>query len=98
MSALQTVEEAARAAEAEWNKAPTETRPPRTRRCSTCCLPLPRRDAPEEKIQQIIGGKHEHTHAEREKFEASLRTCEGFHAVGSEISYRLRREGAAGSR
>lgn len=50
----------------------------------------------EEKIQQIIGGKHSYDHSEREKFEKSLRTCKGFHAVGSEITYRLMRKGLPG--
>ncbi|MBS1151694.1 MAG: hypothetical protein H6Q89_3392 [Myxococcaceae bacterium] len=53
------------------------------------------RDA-EQKIQEIVGAKHRHDRSEREKFEKALRTCEGFHAVGSEIGYRLRRKGLPG--
>jgi TolB-like protein len=50
----------------------------------------------EQNIQEIIGAKHSNDHSEREKFEKAIRTCEGLHAVGHEVGYRLRRKGLAG--
>ncbi len=60
---------------------------------------LPTSDAAkraEEQIQEIIGAKHSNDHSQREKFERALRTCEGLHAIGNELAYRLRRKGLAG--
>jgi len=60
---------------------------------------LPTSDAAkraEQQIQEIIGAKHEFAHSEREKFEKSMRTCDGLHAIHNEVSYRVRRKGLPG--
>lgn len=60
---------------------------------------LPTSDAAkraEQQIQEIIGARHEASHADREKFEKSQRTCEGLHAIHHEVGYRVRRKGLPG--
>ncbi len=49
----------------------------------------------EEKIQVIIGAKHDSTRSDREKYEKAIRDCEDFY-VNPEIGWRLRRKGLAG--
>lgn len=49
----------------------------------------------EDKIQEIIGTKHEYSRGEREKYEKALKDCDDFY-VNSEAGWRLRRKGLAG--